>query len=232
MAVTLIQILITLLLIILYYFIHNQFNPIRILRVREWIRNPDAHSDWAVSAKQRCGDAPFIMPTNGYIGFLWDDLFKLNHRHQGIDIFGGEKPGVTPIFAVYDGFLTRLPSWKSSIIIRIPSDPLFPSRQIWTYYTHMANKSGNPTISAEFPPGTSEFFVEVGTLLGYQGNFSGNPNQPVGVHLHFSIVLDDGKGHFLNELKIENTLDPSLYFNLPLNAKENKDQIPICATPK
>ena len=45
-------------------------------------------------------------------------------------------------------------------------------------------------------------YVEAGTLLGYQGNFSGDPNNPVGVHLHFSIVLDDGQGKFRNELEI------------------------------
>ena len=50
----------------------------------------------------------------------------------------------------------------------------------------------------------------------------------MGVHLHFSIVLDDGSGRFLNELEIKNTLDPSAYLGLPLNAKTNPDQIPIC----
>jgi len=46
--------------------------------------------------------------------------------------------------------------------------------------------------------------------------------------LHFSIVKDDGTGHFLNELKIENTYDPSPYFGMRLNANENKDEIPTC----
>jgi peptidoglycan LD-endopeptidase LytH len=72
--------------------------------------------------------------------------------------------------------------------------------------------------------------VKSGTLLGYQGNYSGTPNNPVGVHLHFSIVKDNGSGHFLNELEIRNTLDPSLYFNLPLNGKQNKDVIPVCGS--
>ncbi|MGH2521877.1 MAG: hypothetical protein ACRDH2_05165 [Anaerolineales bacterium] len=34
------------------------------------------------------------------------------------------------------------------------------------------------------------------------------------MHLHFSIVQDDGRGRFKNELKIENTLDPSPYLGL------------------
>jgi hypothetical protein len=92
----------------------------------------------------------------------------------------------------------------------------------------MADSNGASFISADFPPGTSEQFIDAGTLLGRQGNYSGDPNNPVGVHLHFSIVRDDGGGHFMNELEIANTYDPSPYLGLALNANENPDQIPQC----
>jgi hypothetical protein len=197
-------------------------------RVLAWLRNPGAHTEWMVKAGERCGEAPFIMPTDGFIGYLWGDSFRPGHRHQGIDIFGGASVGVTPVFSAYDGYLTRLPDWKSSLIIRIPEDPLYANRQIWTYYTHMAGSQGDSYISVEFPPGSYEIFVQAGTLLGYQGNYSGTPGNPVGVHLHFSIVKDDGRGNFLNELEIANTLDPSPYLGLPLNAATNFDQVPVC----
>lgn len=202
----------------------------RSASVLEWLRHPNDHPDWAIRAAERCPDAPFLLPTDGFIGYLWDDSFRPGHRHQGIDIFGGGDVNTTPVVAAYPGYLTRMPDWRSSLIIRVPEDPLHPGRQIWTYYTHMANAQGDSFISAQFPPGTSEFFVEAGTLLGYQGNFSGDPGNPVGVHLHFSIVLDDGAGKFLNELEIGNTLDPSPYFGLPLNGKLNNGQIPLCTT--
>lgn len=211
-----------------YYAVRVALRPDRYLHFAEWMRAPEAHTDWAVAAKQRCADAPFQQPTDGYIGFLWGDSFRLGHSHQGLDIFGGAQPGVIPVYAAFDGYLTRQPDWKSSLIIRVPSDPLHPGSQIWTYYTHMADKNGKSYIAAKFPPGTSEVFVKAGTLLGYQGNYSGTPANPVGVHLHFSIVRDNGSGRFLNELAIENTLDPSPYFNLPLNGKVNKDTIPVC----
>lgn len=121
--------------------------------------------------------------------------------------------------------------WKSSVIIRVPSDPLKPDRQIWIYYTHMADPSGDSFISQDFPPGVEEVFVRAGTLLGYQGNYSGTPGTPTGVHLHFSIVKDDGNGQFLNELEIKNTLDPSPYFGMALNASENSNLIPTCSQP-
>jgi len=211
-----------------YYLVRSAFRPARYVRVVEWIRKSDAHPDWVITAKERCGDAPFVIPTTSYIGFIWDDSFRPGHRHAGLDMFGGQEPGLTPVFAAYDGYLTRKADWKSSVIIRIPSDPLNPGTQIWTYYTHMADPQGNSYISDAFPPGTEEVFVTAGTLLGYQGNYSGNPDNPTGVHLHFSIVKDDGNGGFLNELQIKNTLDPSPYFNLPLNANTNRDQIPLC----
>lgn len=200
----------------------------RTRRVIAWLNDASAHPEWAMQAGQRCGEAPFIFPTDGFAGFLWDDSFRVGHRHQGIDIFGGGPVNVTRVIAAYPGYLTRQPDWKSTVIVRIPDDPLQPGRQIWTYYTHMADAEGNSFVSAQFPPGTSEVYVEAGTLLGYQGNYSGDPNNPSGVHLHFSVVLDDGSGKYLNELKIENTLDPSPYFGLALNAQQASDGITIC----
>ncbi len=202
----------------------------RSKRLGEWLRDPAAHAAWTVQAGTRCGDAPFLVPTTGYIGFIWGDEFNPGSKHQGVDIFGGQAPGKTPVVAAYDGYLTRLPEWKSTVIIRLPSDPLHPGQQVWTYYTHMADESGASYISPDFPPGTSEVFVKGGTFLGYQGDYSGDPNNPVGVHLHFSIVKDDGQGSFRNELKIENTLDPTPYLGLALNASENPNDIVVCAS--
>lgn len=182
-----------------------------------YLRNPEAHEDWVTESLQRCGDAPFLMPTGGYIGYLWDDSFRPGHCHSGIDIFGGGEAGEVPVYAAYDGYLTRLSDWKSTVIIRVPSDPLNPGTQIWTYYTHMADKDGVSFIVDAFPPGTSEVFITAGTLLGYQGNYSGTSGNPTGVHLHFSIVRDDGAGGYLNELEIDNTYDPSPYLGLLLN---------------
>jgi peptidoglycan LD-endopeptidase LytH len=196
--------------------------------VFEFLRNPSAHHEAVIPALIRCGEAPFIMPTSGMIGFLWGDSFRPGHRHQGIDIFGGTAAGDTPVYAAYDGFLSRLPNWTSTVIIRIPSDPLQPERQIWTYYTHMADQNGRSLIVDAFPPGSTEIEVLAGTLLGYQGNYSGTVGKPTGVHLHFSIVKDDGQGRFMNELKIENTLDPAPYFGLRLNAGKNEADIPVC----
>ena len=200
----------------------------RSRQVVRFIRNPESQQDKIIPALTRCGDAPFIMPTSGMIGFIWDDSFRPGHRHQGIDIFAGTNVGETPVYAAYDGYLTRKSDWKSSLIIRIPSDPLNPENQIWIYYTHMADPSGNELISEALPPGTTEKFVAAGTLLGTQGNYSGTPGNPTGVHLHFSIVKDDGNGQFLNELKIQNTFDPSPYFGMSLNANENENGIPLC----
>lgn len=206
----------------------------RTARLFEFFRDPAAHVDWMVRAGESCPGAPFMFPSDAYIGFIWGDSFRPGHTHQGLDLFGGAEPGVTPVLAAYPGYLTRLESWKSSLIIRIPADPLQPDRQIWTYYTHLAARDGTSFIASEFPPGTSEVYVEAGTLLGYQGNYSGDPLTPTGVHLHFSIVLDQGRsaehplGWFRNELEVENTLDPSPYFGMDLNAAQNPAENPLC----
>ena len=213
------------------YFLYRSMRPSfgRSTQVLDWLRSPSSHPEWAVQAGTRClPTAPFVFPTNGYIGYLWNDSFRVGHRHQGLDIFAGTGVGVTPVVSAYPGYLTRLPEWKSAVIMRVPSDPLQPGRQIWLYYAHMADEMGNSFISSEFPPDTTEKYVEAGTLLGYQGDYSGDPANPVGVHLHFSIVRDDGQGNFRNELDINNTLDPSPYFGLNLNAETVGDSIPAC----
>jgi hypothetical protein len=203
----------------------------RTVQVLAWIKDPASHPDLALTAGSKCGSAPFAFPTTGMIGYIWDDSFHIGHRHQGIDIFAGTDIGVTKVFAAYPGYLTRLSDWKSSVIVRAPDDPLHPGRQIWVYYTHMADAKGNSFISPDFPPGTSEKYIDAGTFLGYQGDYSGDPNNPVGAHLHVSIVKDNN-GHFMNELDINNTYDPSPYFGLALNANTNPDEIPVCKASK
>lgn len=217
-------------LLVAGYFVFRRYDlpGFRSGRVMAWIKSPEQHPDWAVAAGIRCGTAPFILPTSGYIGYLWGDSFRIGQRHQGIDIFGGTPPGQTSVEAAYSGYLTRLADWKSSLIIRIPSDPLQPGRQIWTYYTHLADPTGNSLIDPAFPPGTREVYIATGTRLGVQGNYSGDPTNPVGVHLHFSIVRDNGKGNFLDERQIGNTVDPSPYLGLNLNASQNKNEVPRC----
>jgi hypothetical protein len=211
-----------------YLYFKFRKSSARTAQVFEWFNDPSSRPELIMLAGTKCGDAPFIFPTDGLAGFIWDDSFRPGHHHSGIDIFAGTEVGVTPVVAAYSGYLTREADWKSTIIIRVPDDPLQAGRQIWVYYTHMADPQGNSFVSSEFPMGSEEVYVETGTFLGYQGNYSGDPNNPVGVHLHISVVKDDGFGRFKNELEIGNTYDPTPYFGLPLNANVNPDTIPVC----
>ncbi len=129
-------------------FLYRAFLPTasRGMEVRGWISSGLSDPENLIRAGERCGDAPFIYPTDGLIGFLWGDSFRPGHEHQGLDIFGGTDVGLTPVVAAYDGYLTRLPEWKSSVIMRVPDDPLQPGRQIWLYYTHMATREGSSFI--------------------------------------------------------------------------------------
>ena len=199
--------------------------------LREYWADPEAHDDWAIHAATRCGNAPFLMPSDGFIAFFWGDRYLTGRRHQGIDIFGPTGPdglGETPVVAAYDGYLTRLAEWKSAVLLRHPRDPLMPGRQIWTFYTHMADLQGNSFVQPKYPAGTNEVHVGAGELLGYQGNYSGDPGNATGMHVHFSIVLDNGRGEFMNELAIENTLDPSPYLGIDVNGVSIGGQVAVC----
>jgi peptidoglycan LD-endopeptidase LytH len=182
------------------------------------------------NTRVQCPNAPFILPSEGLIGLLWDDAaapYNLLATHTGLDIFGDGDSGAVPVYAVYPGYLTRNPEWLSTVIIR-HDDPLQAGRTIWTYYTHMGDESGvDSYVDAAFPPGTREQFVEQGTLLGYQGLYS--PNRPIGLHLHFSIVLGDGASGFLNEARTNNTLDPSPYFGMALGSRARPERPVRCS---
>ena len=190
-------------------------------------QNPDSVELPIAAGLEQCAAGPFIIPTGGWIGILYGDSMFGTRNHSGLDIFGLEGNGVTPVYAAYDGYVTRLPEWTSAVIIRHPNDPLQPGRQIWTFYTHMAEASGSSYIIDQIPPGTVELPVKQGTLLGYQGDYNGDSFGSIDTHLHFSIVRDNGSGQFLNETDIANTIDPSPYLGMRLNSS-CPDRPPVC----
>ena len=187
--------------------------------IGRWFRDR-ANRPALMTYREQCPGAPFVLPSDGFIGLLWSDPagpYNIYRRHTGIDIFGDGAVDEVPVYAVYDGYLTRLDDWRATVIIR-HDDPLVPGRRIWSYYTHLASEDGTESfIDSAFPPGTQEKFVEQGTLLGYQGNYAGSAASPVRIHVHMSLVTSEESGAFKNEGVLSNTLDPSPYFGMPLN---------------
>ena len=192
----------------------------RVSRIGPFMNNPALYDDWLLAGGERCGDAPMLLPTTGFIGVGWNDGVAPLYQHTGVDIFSPDgADNVTPIYAVYDGFLTRESHWRSAVIIRHPGFDALPEivgdEQIWTYYTHMASQDGSESFITEpFPAGTRELFIEAGTLLGYQGSWAGTTDRQMSRHLHLSIVKSDNNGRYLNETQISNTLDPTPFLGL------------------
>lgn len=196
----------------------NSLDPIR-----RWFADPSSRAGLATTMnRSACPGAPFILPSDGFIGLLWNDPagpYTVLNTHTGIDIFGDGEPGNVPVYAAYNGLLTREADWLSSVIIR-HDDPRQPGRTIWTYYTHMASRDGSQSfVSPDFPAGTYDKPVQQGRLLGYQGEYAGS-GAPVGLHLHFSIVTSEADGSYKNEARLGNTLDPSPYLGMTLNIRE------------
>ena len=68
--------------------------------------DPDSVTLPAADELARCSEAPFIMPTSGWVGVLFGDSIFGTSNHSGLDIFGLEGNGVTPVYAAYDGYVT------------------------------------------------------------------------------------------------------------------------------
>ncbi len=200
-------------------FLYSQTQSNSPAYIQRWFTDQNSHKTLSTIQNEPCPNAPFLLPSQGLIGLLWNDPagpYNIFRRHSGIDIFGDGDSGTVPVYAAYDGYLTRKPNWVSAVIIQ-HDDPLHQGRKIWTYYAHMASKDGKSYIVEDFPMGTQGVFVQQGTLLGYQGEYNGNSLRPIGMHLHFSIVKSEADGSFKNETIVGNTLDPSPYFGMPLN---------------
>ena len=183
--------------------------------------------------RMTCPGAPFSLPSNGLIGLLWDDSagpYTILNPHTGVDVFGDGSPGTVPVYAAYDGLLSRRSDWIASIIIK-HDDPLQAGRTIWTYYTHMATRDGSKSfIVPAFPAGTTDIPVKRGDLLGYQGEYAGVGRPPIGMHVHMSLVTSEDDGTFKNEAVIGNTLDPSPYFGMQLNIADLPERPIKCKT--
>lgn len=204
----------------LYIFSRSQSNSPEY--IGRWFNDDAARAELTTEQREPCPGAPFLLPSSGLIGLLWRDPaapYNVFQRHSGIDIFGDGADGTVPVYAAYDGLLTRLDNWVSAVIIQ-HDDPLKPGRKIWTYYTHMASVGGNSYISDLYPQGTSGFPVQQGDFLGYQGTYNGGSVRGIGMHLHFSIVLSEDDGSFKNEGDAGNTLDPTPYLGMQVNIDE------------
>ena len=204
--------------------IYSQFQSNSVTYIRRWFNDESSRDELITIQRERCEGAPFLLPSDGFIGLLWRDPagpYNILRRHSGIDIFGDGESGDVPVYAAYEGYLTRLDDWVSAVISQ-HDDPLEPGRAIWTYYAHMASADGDSYIVDEFPAGTRGKWVERGQLIGYQGEYNGSGIRPIGLHLHLSIVLSEDDGSFKNETDSSNTLDPSPYFGMPMNI----DQLP------
>jgi membrane-associated phospholipid phosphatase len=82
------------------YLYFNYGRNARTVEVINWFRDPASRPELMMTIGTECNSAPFIFPTNGLIGFIWDDSFRPAHRHSGVDIFAGTEVGVTPIVAL------------------------------------------------------------------------------------------------------------------------------------
>ena len=131
------------LLLLLLWFgaqVWGLFNDLRDPRsagFRQWAMGDSAEREALLTVQRdRCPGAPFILPADGYIGLLYADPrgpYSSSAPHQGIDIFSNADPGIVPVYAAYDGYVRREEDWQSTLIMRVPDDPLQPGRQIWYY---------------------------------------------------------------------------------------------------
>ena len=167
-------------------------------------------------AAEACPGAPWRLPTDGSLGIQWNDSY--------IDFFGQGKEGSIPVYAVADGFLTRLPDWVDAVAI-LHEDPLRTGSKVWTVYGAMAAANGTDSLVAkDFPVGSKNIPVKSGQLLGYQGSWSGTPLWPTWVHTIFAVTNASQNDTFPRNVVMANILDPAPYLGLSVESGNQNPQ--------
>ncbi len=59
----------------MYYYMTHKRSSARALQTFAFLRDPASRPDLMIKAGAQCDSAPFIFPTDGMIGFIWDDFF-------------------------------------------------------------------------------------------------------------------------------------------------------------
>ena len=69
----------------------------------QWSQGDAAEcAELITTQRDACSGAPFILPTDGFIGLLYEDPrgpYSNSNPHQGLDIFSEGEPGTTPVYA-------------------------------------------------------------------------------------------------------------------------------------
>src|SRR5690349_7447724 len=64
--------------------------------IERWFDDPSSRPELATTMNRKaCRGAPFILPSDGFIGMLWGDPaapYTILNTHTGIDIFGDGAP--------------------------------------------------------------------------------------------------------------------------------------------
>jgi hypothetical protein len=96
------------------------------------------------------------LPNDAAQGVLWNQ--------NGLNFYGWGQEGKVPVYAAADGLLTRQEDWFDTVAI-LHTDPLNPSRQVWSIYSDMGGSNGVTSfVAADFPPGATNVPVKAGHL--------------------------------------------------------------------
>ena len=162
-----------------------------------------------------CPGALWQLPSDGRLGVKW--------QADALVFFGQGSDGKVPVYAVADGSLWRPEGWLDGVIIQ-HENPLESGKKVWTYYGNMSSANGNRSyVAPEFPIGAENVPVKAGQLLGYQGSWSGNPQWPMWIHVHFAVIRTAGEFPWTSTSAF--LLDPSPYLGLRLKPEKETSNL-------
>ena len=157
-----------------------------------------------------CENGVWALPTTAYLGYRYRDGL--------LAFYGAGAEGQVPVKAVADGLFYRLEGIPEGSFLILHEDPLNPGEKLIAYYGDMRSYQGDRIfISEAFLGNVQGVSVSKGETIGFQGMWSGSPNQQDWLHITFGLAPYDSQ--FLEEpdLLFENLIDPSVYFGIEID---------------
>ena len=175
-----------------------------------------------VSAPSECSAGAWPLPTRATMGYRYENGW--------LSLYGAGPEGTVPVVAVAPGEVFRPEGFPEGSLAVIHEDPKNPAKRVILYYTEMQSyRKGEPLISEKIPLGATSLGVTAGETLGYQGMWSGRPNQQDWLHVTLGIAPYDSQ--FLEETgKLEDKLvSPAEYFGIQLDPDSRHVKPVICS---
>lgn len=176
-----------------------------------------------IEVPSSCPGGVWPLPTSAYLGY--------KYQEGTLTFYGAGLEGQVPITAPADGLVYRPKNFPEGSLLILHEDTHHSGDQVISLFEDLRPFRGQTDlISDRFPIGSAGLAVKKGDVIGFQSTWSENQNQPVWLHVDYSLAVYSPDYFDDYELLKANLINPGDYFGITVDF--NMDSIkPIKCSP-